>query len=166
MDFSPNPSLGSRNPVPNLGKLGEQLVAQWLKAQGWTVLHHRWHCRWGEIDLIAQPASKASVAFVEVKTRSRGNWDANGLLAMTSQKQTKLATAAALFLAESPNFANLPCRFDLALVSYKKLPHHSNRKPVRYSFPASLALGQPIPWGEYQLSLQNYIQSAFEIESN
>ena len=40
--------------MPDIGELGEQLVAGWLQTQDWVILHHRWRCRWGEIDLIAQ----------------------------------------------------------------------------------------------------------------
>jgi putative endonuclease len=104
-----------------IGKLGEEVVARWLEARNWRVLYHRWHCRWGEIDLIAQSPPPTVLAFVEVKTRSQGNWDAGGLLAITPQKQGKLRQAAALFLAEHPEWEQLPCRFDVALVSCRRL---------------------------------------------
>ena len=104
----------------DLGLRAEQQVGLWLSEAGWELLHHRWHCRWGELDWVAiAPAAEAqprSLVFVEVKARSRGNWDADGLLALNARKQAKLWQAAELFLAEFPELAELPCRFDLVLV--------------------------------------------------
>ena len=67
---------------PDIGSLGEDLVAQWLESTGWEILHRRFACRWGEIDIIAQhpgrteellsrefPTQDFTLAFVEVKTR-------------------------------------------------------------------------------------------------
>jgi putative endonuclease len=177
-----------------IGFLAEDLVAQWLTGQGWEILQRRWHCRWGELDLVAKgaiaPISKTTsknaslqsqpvLAFVEVKARSRGNWDANGLLAITPKKQAKLWQAAQLFLVEQPELAELPCRFDVALVSYGRLP-----LPLRIPKQANSAaaedstltvpqqtsliiskpvkLGQPLVVSDYRLILQQYIQSAFD----
>ncbi|MGK7876027.1 MAG: YraN family protein [Xenococcaceae cyanobacterium] len=148
--------------MTKIGKLGEQLVAQWLEAQGWLILHHRWYCLWGEIDLIAQPKSSEILVFVEVKTRSRGNWDADGLLAITLQKQAKLCRTAAQFLAEYPDLANLPCRFDVALVNYRRSKQPSNYKSDRHYPNQSITIGQPIFWEGYQFILHNYIESAFD----
>ena len=182
MKFRSEPTPAQPNSTPDVGKLGEQLVAKWLQTHNWIILHHRWRCRWGELDLIAYSgdgdgeAQKISdtpvLAFVEVKTRSAGNWDADGRLAITPQKQAKLWQAAQLFLAEYPELAELPCRFDVALVNYQRVssrPHRpkntvptsptamDNTIPVQ-----SVQLGRPILVAGYQLSLQDYIPAAFD----
>ena len=172
MNFWINPSLTSGNSTSTIGELGEQLVAFWLQSQNWIILHHRWRCRWGEIDLIArqdeegkltdtdkQPPTKSPLlAFVEVKTRSSRNWDADGRLAITPQKQAKLLQAAQLFLAEYPDLANLPCRFDVALVNCQRTSQPDSNSVS--SLP--LQLGQPIFKSGYRLILQDYIPSAFD----
>lgn len=159
------------NPTPNVGELGERLVADWLQAQNWVILHHRWRCRWGEIDLIAQinpDTLSPLVAFVEVKTRSRGNWDADGILAITAPKQAKLRQTAQLFLAEHPDLANFPCRFDVALVNCQRLrrdatPLFNLSVDMGKVIPVTpVFLGQPVFVVGYQLILQDYIPSAFD----
>jgi len=171
------------------GQLGEQLVATWLQTQGWRILHHRWHCRWGEIDLITYrdvdgknnsvsnldinyqlyspnplPAKTESpiLAFVEVKTRSRRNWDADGQLAITSSKQAKILRTAELFLAKHPDLSNLPCRFDVALVRYQRIYQNSRRDNTSNPLPTSTPqFGKPFLLEGYELILQDYIESAF-----
>ncbi|MCL6436005.1 MAG: YraN family protein [Leptolyngbyaceae cyanobacterium HOT.MB2.61] len=142
----------------DLGALGEELVAQWLQERGWQLLEQRWHCRWGELDLViaqadpANPVRLLSVAFVEVKTRSRGNWDANGSLAITLQKQVKLWKTAQLFLAAHPHLAELPCRFDVALVTCS---------PTQAG--TSITGEASIVQANYRLILQDYIMAAFTL---
>lgn len=135
-------SSGSSASSSTLGYRAEQHVGQWLARAGWELLHHRWHCRWGELDWIAltpKPASahlekadlertrqthnptlNQELVFLEVKARRRSNWDADGLLAITPQKQAKLWQAAEVFLSEHPRWAGLPCRFDVVLVRDRK----------------------------------------------
>lgn len=151
-----------------MGDLGEALVGRWLVAQGWTVLERNWQCRWGEIDLIARrslhpseaagPLSTDQLVFVEVKTRSRGNWDSEGLLAITAQKQHKLQITAQLFLAEHPQLADLPCRFDVALVHCCKALHPLPHQPLDLRLPI---LGQPLELDGHHLTLQTYLEGAF-----
>ncbi|MEL6489525.1 MAG: YraN family protein [Cyanobacteria bacterium J06621_3] len=137
-----------------LGRYGEQLVGQWLVTKNCRLLHHNWHSRFGEIDLIAtgpsgEGAMRTNVlAFVEVKTRSQGNWDADGLLAVTRTKQKKIRLTARYFLVRHPHLSEMPCRFDIALVGCQKA---APRKGL------SLAL----PGDRGHLFLQDYIRDAF-----
>ena len=39
---------------PDIGVLGEDLFARWLQSSGWEILHRRWRCPWGELDLVAK----------------------------------------------------------------------------------------------------------------
>lgn len=195
VNSSLNPASQPAKPgkvTQTIGFLAEDLVAQWLIGQGWEILQRRWHCRWGELDLVARGAiasipkttsknaplqSQPVLAFVEVKARGRGNWDANGLLAITPKKQAKLWQAAQLFLAEQPELAELPCRFDVALVSYGRSPLPISKQanstaaedstitiPQQTSpiISRPVKLGQPLVVSGYRLILQQYIQSAFD----
>jgi len=97
-----------------IGDRGEILVAQLLQTNGWQILETQWRCRWGELDVIA--CDRQWLLFIEVKTRSDRNWDADGSLAITTKKQTKIIKAASIFLERNPDLAKLACRFDVALV--------------------------------------------------
>lgn len=176
------------------GVVAEAIAAQWLMNLGWTVAHHRWHCRWGEIDLIAYPAGpiiapnspqimtfnqssadpSVPLVFVEVKARSRGNWDANGLLSITAAKQTKLWKAAELFLSETPHLAQYACRFDVILIRQGRssssaqsqiVPQASEKGQEENSMipiPKILQLGQWMSVGQSKFCLDQHLQHAFE----
>lgn len=142
-----------------IGNLGEMLVKKWLETKNILILHQNWHCRWGEIDLIAQDKNSLTLAFIEVKTRQKSNWDNNGINAITEAKQAKICQSAELFLSEYPHFAQLPCRFDVALVTYQKTVSISKN----IDLPPVIELKQPIFYENYQLMIQNYIFCAFEL---
>jgi putative endonuclease len=155
--------------MKKIGILGEQIVGRWLEIQNFTILQQNWRCRWGEIDIIAQekntqamPSASFAIAFVEVKTRSRQNWDENGLLAVNYTKQQKLWQTASLFLAEYPQLAELPCRFDIALVSYKLLENPLVHAADNLYQISQLHIGQPVALANYQFTIENYLQSAFD----
>ena len=130
------------------GDRGEALVAEWLQQQGWAIVARQWHCRWGELDLVAHhPRPELGIAFVEVKTRRRLGLDQGGRLAITPQKQQKLWRAAQQFLLEHTEYATLPCRFDVALVVQSQPPTATNA-----------TLGE-----QPALSLGEYIENAFQV---
>ena len=147
--------------MQQIGVLGEKLVALWLEFKGYKILHQRWHCRWGEIDVIAQDKSSKTLIFVEVKTRSQGNWDANGILAVNCSKQQKIVKTATIFLARHPQLADYPCRFDVALVAYRISKHQRDSKKDNYIY--QLEKKQPtLSYQVYELLLKEYVQSAFD----
>ncbi|MDJ0713842.1 MAG: YraN family protein [Prochloraceae cyanobacterium] len=148
--------------MTKIGELGENLVARWLETRGCLILARRWRCRSGEIDLIARSEFSQTLMFIEVKTRGYGNWDADGLLAITPQKQAKLSLTAELFLAKFPDLVRYPCRFDVALVIYRRCQQVPIQESRDYCFKQSIKTGEPVYWGAYQLTLQHYIKSAFD----
>ena len=149
--------------MKEIGKLGENLVALWLETQGYELLHQGWHCRWGEIDLIALEKSTTTLAFVEVKTRSHNNWDELGLLAITPQKQQKILKTASLFLAQNHRLSEFNCRFDVALVGYKTYNYQSSCQLFDFTKSSSIELEKPIFLShKYQMILYDYIQNAFQ----
>lgn len=56
-----------------LGAKGEELVAQFIKTQGYEVIEKNWRIKEGEIDIVASDRS-GKITFIEVKTRSNENF--------------------------------------------------------------------------------------------
>ncbi len=142
----------------SLGELGEQLVAKWLEERDYQILHYRWRCRWGEIDLIARQKSHPTLVFVEVKTRSDRSWDSKGLDAIASSKQKKISQTSALFLAKNPQLADFYCRFDVALVHYQKQNSTKSNHPRDAQ---KFLMIENSPPG-YSLILEDYLVNAFD----
>jgi len=96
------------------------------------------------------------LAFVEVKTRSLGNWDAGGRSAIALKKQTKLWRTSEIFLARYPQKADYTCRFDAAIVLCQKI---SQDPPTTCVHQEALAFTSA---NGYLLMLQEYIPAAFD----
>ncbi|GAA3470922.1 MULTISPECIES: YraN family protein [Nonomuraea] len=82
-----------------LGKQGEQLAVDYLRAEGMQILDRNWRCRQGEIDVVAEHDQKLIV--VEVKTRS-GRTHGTALEAVRPAKLARLRMLAAKWLAAQP----------------------------------------------------------------
>ena len=93
------------------GTWGEAEVANYLRRRGYTLLAHGFHCRFGEIDLIAR--KDGVLCFVEVKTRTNLSC---GLPReyVTPKKQERLRKTAAWYLMVKD--LDCPARFDVAEV--------------------------------------------------
>ena len=95
------------------GARAEQDAARWLAHQGARILARNVRCARGELDLIA--LWDGVLVFVEVKARKH---EEQGFWAVDARKRARIESAAAVWLAEHPDLARLPCRFDVLVVSY------------------------------------------------
>ena len=93
------------------GVWGEAQIANYLRRRRYEMLAHSYHCRFGEIDLIARKGGV--LCFVEVKTRTNLSC---GLPReyVTPKKQERLRKTAAWYLMVRD--LDCPARFDVAEV--------------------------------------------------
>jgi putative endonuclease len=145
---------------PDIGVLGEDLVAKWLQSHDWIILHRRFSCRWGEVDIIAQQDSV--LAFVEVKTRTAGSWDGGGRYAVNTRKQAKIWQTAEIFLAQHPDKADYSCRFDVAIIHCQFLTEQQTETIVNENKSKNNKNLFSLTTGKYCLLLQEYIPAAFD----
>ncbi len=89
----------------------EQAACDALAADGWTVLARRLRTEAGEIDLIAE--RDGLLALLEVKARPTL---AGAAYALGPRQQARLLAAAAIVLADHPDWGRAGTRFDVMLV--------------------------------------------------
>ncbi len=91
-----------------LGRWGESVAAEYLRAKGYKIVGLNYRTRFGEIDVIAQ--NRQYIVFVEVKLRKSSAFAAAREF-VDGPKQERLRTAAQLWLAA--NETDLQPRFDV-----------------------------------------------------
>ncbi len=98
-----------------IGQQAEDAACHYLKRQGLKLVHRRFHCRFGEIDLIMR--DKACWVFVEVRCRADGAL-VSACESISAEKMRKIRKTAEFFLMQ---FDELPdCRFDVIAMSYSR----------------------------------------------
>ena len=95
------------------GAAWEQTARVHLEAAGLRLLAANRSYRIGELDLVMRDGE--TVVFVEVRYR-RGRDFGGSAPSVDASKQRKLVLAAQCFLAEHPELARSPCRFDVVAV--------------------------------------------------
>jgi putative endonuclease len=93
------------------GERAEALAADFLTAQGITILARNFRRRCGELDLVAQDGD--TLVFVEVRLRTRSDFG-GAAASITAKKRARMAAAAGLYLARLRRTP--PCRFDAVLL--------------------------------------------------
>ena len=128
-------SLRSRLPTEacsaRVGREGEALAAAYLKKKAYRILKKNYHCPLGEIDIIAMDGD--TICFVEVKTRSTGEYD-RPQVAVHKNKQQKLSKLALWFLREN-QLLEARARFDVVAITRRgglnEIEHFVNAFDVR-----------------------------------
>ena len=95
-----------------LGRVGEDEAVKFVKKQGYRILQTNYKTKSGEIDIIAE--DKKVVAFIEVKTRTTGEYG-SPLEAVNHHKQKKIIQVANQFLMNY-KVENRECRFDIVAI--------------------------------------------------
>jgi len=96
----------------SLGKKGEELAINQLKALKYRILERNYKCPLGEIDIIAR--DKNMLVFIEVKTRATRDFGAPAA-AVDQRKQRQLSRVALTYLNQKKLF-DIPARFDVVAV--------------------------------------------------
>ena len=115
-------------PARELGKWGEQLAADFLIKQGYSILAQNARTPYGELDLVAKQTGtfkrdETTIVFVEVKTRRSQSYGYPEE-SVTTRKQEHLISAALHFLQENPDLES-DWRIDVIAVE-----HYKNREPI------------------------------------
>lgn len=94
-----------------LGNTGEQIAADYLKSQGYDILHTNWHWGHKELDVVARKGQMLVV--VEVKTRQNTVWQMPHE-AVSRKKQRNIVLAADAYVSRLKD--DYDVRFDVISV--------------------------------------------------
>ena len=99
----------------------EDLVAGLYQRDGYEIIARNWHCREGELDIVAvlQVAPVKTIVVVEVRSRA-SNYFGSALESVTLAKQKKLRSATKKFLV-SQAISYGAVRFDVVSVMGAKI---------------------------------------------
>lgn len=117
-----------------IGRIGEEMVAKFLRSRGYIIFARNHHEKYGEIDIVAE--NRDIMLFVEVKTR-KADSIMNPADAVDYEKQHKLINTARVFLKKAHYFGAI--RFDIAEVTYNVDEcgeYHFSLNYIKNAFPA------------------------------
>lgn len=95
---------------PVKGAREEDLALRYLEARGLTLVGRNLRARGGELDLVMRDGE--TLAIVEVRKRSHRGFG-SGAESVDARKQARIVSAARALLAQRPELARLPARFDV-----------------------------------------------------
>lgn len=108
-----------------IGALGEEIAAEFLKSMGYDILERNFTTKGGEIDIIASHG--ATLVFVEVKTRNGNEY--TPALSVDERKCKKIVECAEKFvLKKSETASAMKARFDYVEIVFNAENKSENPK--------------------------------------
>lgn len=98
-----------------LGRIGENIIADYITKLGYKVVERNFECNQGEIDIIAK--DKGELVFIEVKTRTDISYG-EASEAVTNTKKRHLINSIKYYIYKQ-KLENQPIRIDVAEVYIK-----------------------------------------------
>lgn len=95
------------------GTEGEDRACEFLKQQGYEILHRNWRTRYGEIDIIAYKT--CTLVFAEVKTLPHGNISTLEYV-LGTVKRKRIIETAKYFLCKYRKYNDSYIRFDVLVI--------------------------------------------------
>lgn len=99
-----------------LGRIGENIIADYITKLGYKVVERNFACNQGEIDIIAK--DKEELVFIEVKTRTDISYG-EASEAVTNTKKRHLINSIKYYIYKQ-KLENQPIRIDVAEVYINK----------------------------------------------
>lgn len=99
-----------------LGRIGENIIADYITKLGYKVVERNFECNQGEIDIIAK--DKEELVFIEVKTRKDISYG-EASEAVTNTKKRHLINSIKYYIYKQ-KLENQPIRIDVAEVYINK----------------------------------------------
>lgn len=99
-----------------LGRIGENIIADYITKLGYKVVERNFACNQGEIDIIAK--DKEELVFIEVKTRTDISYG-EASEAVTNTKKRHLINTIKYYIYKQ-KLENQPIRIDVAEVYINK----------------------------------------------
>ncbi|HTY24916.1 MAG TPA: YraN family protein [Desulfomonilaceae bacterium] len=101
------------------GNEAERIASAYLAKNGYRIVERNFHCRVGEIDIIAQEGG--DLVFLEVRSW-HSTATVNPVYSVDRRKQNKIIKAAELYLAKHVPHPT-PARFDVVIVKLTDPPY-------------------------------------------
>lgn len=98
------------------GHQGENIAANYLKKNGYKIVERNYHCKFGEIDIIAMDGE--ILTFIEIKTRSSKD-HIPPEFTVTKHKQSRIKKSALHFMGRH-GIEKRDCRFDIVAITAGK----------------------------------------------
>jgi len=106
-----------------VGNVKEEQAIIYLKSLGYKILDKNFHCRHGEIDIIA--IDNKDIVFIEVKFRKNKTSGAPEE-AVNANKQIKISKCASYFLYTHQSYYEYQVRFDVVGILSDSINHIKN----------------------------------------